>query len=234
MLLKESSVLRRLPAAIEEKQLLILDSLRFTIDIIEYNYENIESRAIRVSEGKEKKKFPQLFHYVWSLLDNIRRFIMLYQVLATDNNYALIEPIKYVNDSRNTYQHMEARIDESLIDNRQPFFGKLKWTYHDKTSSEAYRFVAMSGILYGDPGKVEFMKFNENLIIENIYLETVDKKQKTEINISQLYLDFKGVVNDLEKGLERKISELNLELSDWASRQDIIIKFKNELSVKKK
>ena len=117
MLLKESSVLRRLPAVIEEKQLLILDSLRFTIDIIDYNYENIENRILRISEGKENKEFPQLFHYVWSLLDNVRRFIMLYQVLATDNNYTLIEPIKYVNDSRNTYQHMEARIDNHFLEN---------------------------------------------------------------------------------------------------------------------
>ena len=229
MLLKESSVLRRLPAVIEEKQLLILDSLRFTIDIIDYNYENIENRILRISEGKENKEFPQLFHYVWSLLDNVRRFIMLYQVLATDNNYTLIEPIKYVNDSRNTYQHMEARIDESLIDNRQPFFGKLKWTYHDKLSCEAYRFMAISGILYGDPGKVDFVNFNEALTIENIYLETVDKKQKTEINISQLYLDFKGVVRDLEKGLEMKISEHNLELNNWTLRQDIIMKVKRTL-----
>ena len=65
--------------------------------------------------------------------------------------------------------------------------------------------------------------------IENIYLETVDKKQKTEINISQLYLDFKGVVRDLEKGLEMKISEHNLELNNWTSRQDIIMKVKRTL-----
>ncbi|WP_281542760.1 hypothetical protein [Maribacter aestuarii] len=233
MLLKESSVLRKIPSVIEEKQLLILDSLRFTIDIVDYNYENIENRILKISEGKENKKFPQLFNYTWCFLDSIRRFIMLFQVLATDDNYEMIEPIKYVNDSRNTYQHMEARIDESLIDNRQPFYGKLKWTYHDKISKEAYRFIAISGILYGDPGKVDFVNFDENRLIENIYLETVDKKQKTEINISQLYLDFKGVVKDLETGLEKKISEHNLELNNWASTQDIILKVKRTIPPEK-
>ena len=52
------------------------------------------------------------------------------------------------------------------------------------------------------------------------------RKQKTEINISQLYLDFIGVVRDLEKGVEIKISEHKLDLHNWTSRQDVIMKFK--------
>ena len=228
MLLKKSSVLRRLPL-LQEKQLLILDSLRFTIDIVDYNYKQLYSGVLGISENKKQKIHPQIFHYTWSILDNIRRFIRLYKLLATDNNYALIAPIEYVNSPRNTYQHLDERIDESLIDSRQPFYGSLKWTFHDKISKEAYKIAAISGILYGNPGKVEFDQFNDSCTIENIYLETVDRKQKTEINISQLYLDFKGVVWDLEKSIESKISEHKLELNNWTSRQDIIMKFKRTL-----
>lgn len=233
MLLKESSVLRRLPL-LQEKQLLILDSLRFTIDIIDYNFKQLESGILGISEDKKHKIHPQIFHYTWSMLDNIRRFIRLYKVLATDKNYALITPIEYVNSPRNTYQHLDERIDESLIDSRQPFYGSLKWTFHDIKSKEAYRIAAISGILYGDPGKVDFTEFNDSCNIENIFLETVDRKQKTEINMSQLYLDFKGVVQDLEKGLENKITEHKLELNNWTSRQDVIMKFKRTLPPEKK
>ncbi|WP_405246675.1 hypothetical protein [Cellulophaga sp. Asnod2-G02] len=233
MLLKESSVLRRLPL-LQEKQLLILDSLRFTIDIIDYNYNQLESGILGISQGKKHKIHPQIFHYTWSMLDNIRRFIRLYKVLATDKNYALIAPIEYVNSPRNTYQHLDERIDESLIDSKQPFYGSLKWTFHDINSMEAYRFTAISGILYGDPGKVDFAEFNDSCSIENIFLETVDRKQKTEINISQLYVDFKEVVQDLEKGLENKINEHKLELNNWTSRQDVIMKFKRTLPPEKK
>ncbi|WP_108422787.1 hypothetical protein [Flagellimonas amoyensis] len=233
MLLKESSVLRRLPL-LQEKQLLILDSLRFTIDIIDYNYKQLENNILGISENKKHKIHHQIFHYTWSIMDNIRRFIRLYKVLATDKNYALIGLIEYVNSPRNTYQHLDERIDESLIDSRQPFYGSLKWTFHDKISKEAYRIVAISGILYGHPGKVDFTEFNDSCVIENIFLETVDRKQKTEINISQLYLDFKRVVQDLEKGLENKISEQKLELNNWTSRQDVILKFKRTLPPKNK
>lgn len=233
MLLQESSVLRRLPI-LQEKQLLILDSLRFTIDIIDYNYEELRNRVLLISQGRENRIHPQLFHYAWSMLDNIRRFIRLYKVLATDKNYSLITPIEYVNSARNTYQHLDERIDESLIDSRQPFFGNLKWTFHDKESQEAYRFMAISGILYGDPGKVEFEDFNDFVVIENIYLETVDKKQKSEINISQLYLDFEKVVSNLEKGLEKKFSENGLKLKNWTSCQDVIMKFKRTLPTEDK
>lgn len=232
MLLKESSVLRQLPL-LQEKQLLILDSLRFTIDIVDYNYETLHSKVLGISENLEHKIHPQLFHYVWSILDNIRRFMRIYKVLATDKNYSLITPIEYVNSPRNTYQHLDERIDESLIDFRQPFFGSLKWTFHDKKSQEAYRFIAISGILYGDPGKVEFVDYNDSIIIENIYLETVDRKQQTEINISQLFLDFKEVVQNLENTLENEISKNNLGLNDWSLKQDVVLKIKRTLPTEK-
>ena len=175
MLLKKTSVLRRLPL-LDEKQLLILDSLRFTIDIIDYNYGKLQNRILGISTGKEYKIHPQVFHYAWSMLDNIRRFIRIYKVLE-----------------------------------------------------EAYRFIAISGILYGNPGKVEFIEFDKSIVIENIYLETVDRKKQTEINISQLYLDFQKVVYNLEKELEIKISENKSVLNDWSSRQDVILKIKRNL-----
>lgn len=228
MLLKKTSVLRRLPL-LDEKQLLILDSLRFTIDIIDYNYGKLQNRILGISTGKEYKIHPQVFHYAWSMLDNIRRFIRIYKVLPNDKNYPLITPIEYVNSPRNTFQHLDERIDESLIDCRQPFFGTLKWTFHDEILEEAYRFIAISGILYGNPGKVEFIEFDKSIVIENIYLETVDRKKQTEINISQLYLDFQKVVYNLEKELEIKISENKSVLNDWSSRQDVILKIKRNL-----
>ncbi len=233
MLLKETSVLRSLPL-LEEKQLLILDSLRFTIDMINYTYEELQSRILGISEDKAHKIHPQLFHYAWSLLDNVRRFIRIYKVLATDKNPPLLTPIQYVNSPRNTYQHLDERINESLIDSRKPFYGSLKWTFHDKIEQEAYRFAAISGILYGNPGKMEFVDFNNSLITENIVLETVDQKRETEINISQLYLDFKEIIGKIEKRLENEISENKLELINWTSQQDIIMKIKRTLPIAKK
>ncbi|MGN7513718.1 MAG: hypothetical protein ACTHOM_05040 [Allomuricauda sp.] len=225
MLLKETSVLRSLPQ-LEEKQLLILDSLRFTIDMIDYTYKNLQNSILAISKGKKHKIHPPLFHYTWSLLDNIRRFIRIYKVLSTDKNPTLLAPIEYVNSPRNTYQHLDERINESLIDTRQPFYGTLKWTFHDKITREAYRFAAISGILYGNPGKVEFMDFDVSSLIENIVLETVDRKQETEINISQLNFDFIEIVRKIEKELEKQIAQNGMERNNWTSRQDIIMKFK--------
>ena len=111
---------------LNEKQLLVLDSLRFTIEMIDYSYLNLEKRIIELSTKTEERDYPALFLYCWTILDNARRFTRLYKILPTNTGHQNIKSIEYVNSPRNTHQHLDERIDESLIDSKQPFYGTLK------------------------------------------------------------------------------------------------------------
>ena len=49
-----------------------------------------------------------------------------------------------------------------------------------------------------------------------------------EINLSQFYINLKQVVETLEEDLERQFSNQKVELQDWKSRRDILLRFKSE------
>ena len=225
MILKETSILRYLPV-ISEKDLLILDSIRFTAEMIDHSYCHLEKRILNLSMKSEERDYPALFLYSWTILDNTSRLIRLYKTFPSSTNHENIKSIEYVNSPRNTYQHLDERIDESLIDTRQPFYGTLKWTYSNIETGKAENHIAMSGIHYTDNNIITIGEYDKSNIIQDLILETVDKKNKKEINLSKLKEDLKLVIQNLENVLENQLSKQNLELRDWKSRRDVLFKLK--------
>ncbi|VXA93487.1 hypothetical protein [Maribacter litoralis] len=228
MLVKENSILRHVPN-LQEKQLLTLDSLRFTLEMVDYSYQNILKQITSISKDSSQKNYPQLFHYTWTFLDSIRRFVRLYKLLPTNDGHLIVKSIENINSPRNTYQHLDERIDESLISSRRPFYGALKWTYHDSDANEAFTYVAISGLLYGDPGEVKFEDFDKSKPIDPIILETVDRNKKMDINLSEVYKDIIEVVKNLEEEIAEKVEKNNHQLVDWKSRQDVLLRIKRTI-----
>ncbi|MDP1746444.1 MAG: hypothetical protein Q8L90_12755 [Bacteroidota bacterium] len=118
---------------------------------------------------------------------------------------------------------MDERIDESLIDNSRPFFGTLKWTYHNYAKQKAINFIAVSGIYYSKEHYFITTKYDIDLKIENIILETVDKKTVNSLNISALLVDLQTIVDQLETILTKQFTENNNQLLDWKSKFDIVM-----------
>jgi hypothetical protein len=68
-----------------------------------------------------------------------------------------------------------------------------------------------------------------NSVINDIIIEITiyDRKEKRkELNISELMLELKLVVDKLEDNLSAFCADRNLILNDWSKRKDILIKFK--------
>src|ERR1035437_887040 len=145
MIIKETSILKNLPR-LDKRQLLILDSLRTTCEMIDYSTNQILNELTLISDGGHKKNLPLVFTNVWGIIDNVSRFIRLYKTLPSESNHEILTSITNVHSARNTHQHMDERIDESLIDNSQPFFGTLKWAYHNHAKQKAVNCIAVSGI----------------------------------------------------------------------------------------
>jgi hypothetical protein len=197
--------------------------------MIDFAYQNILKQITRISEDTSLKEYPQLFHFTWTFLDSVPRFVRLYKTLPSNNGHSVIKSIENIQTPRNTYQHLDERIEESIIDSRRPFYGALKWTYHDSKATEAFTFVAISGLLYGNPGEVKFENFDKSKPIDPIILETVDRNKKLDINLSEVYKNVSIVVEELEKELADKVAENNYQLVDWKPRQDVLLKFKRTL-----
>ena len=211
---------------IEKKDLLILDSIRFAVAMIDYSYEQLFYQLLKLSIGTKTKNLPSLFMHGWSIIDCSRRLIKLYSSLSNDNS--IIKTINYVNQPRNTYQHLDERIFESLLKNNLPFYGLLNWSYNEKELQQNINCVAISGIYHIEKFQFQKNKYESSEILTSLYLETTDKKERIKIDLLKLKSDLKNIISRLENSLNKQFSENNLTPVDWKKRRDVIFTFRNK------
>lgn len=231
MILKENSVLRQLPKKIDKRELLLLDSLRFTIEMIEYSYEQLYGRLLNISKTEKKtSKLPIVYLYAWNIIDYTKRFESLYKKMPSINGYKNIESLQYIRLFRNTLQHIEDRVDESILLNEKPIYGSLKWEFKNMEKGTVMTCLSISGINYhtkGHPFYFSDLK-SSNEEINNIILETVSKRKMMEINISNIIIDLKIIILNLEISVEKIMVSNNICRVDWTKRQDIVLFMKNK------
>ncbi len=226
MTIKKDSVLRNLPA-FNKRTILILDSVRFTYDIISYSFKKLEECLLETSKQNGNKKVPESFMYAWNIIDHSQRLTKIIQNLNSQTDHAVVKRIaEDIRLPRNTYQHMDERIDQCLISKEIPFFGKLKWVYSPVESNFHRDFMAISGAYFSSSNKFVVGEYSETHEISKIILETSDKHDSINVDISSLYEQIKNYINDLEMKLENGITLQGLSKVDRKSFTDIIICFK--------
>lgn len=231
MLPKENSILRLLPITLEKRQLLILDSIRFTLEMIDYSYKMLKEKLLITSKRKNRQyDLPELFTYAWNIVDNSKRFYSLYKKLPSTNNHRNVEKLDFLLTFRNTYQHLDQRIDESILTNEKPIYGSLKWQFTDAETNKTVYCLAISGINLGTKGHSIYPEDNSKSKneIDNIIIETVDPKGMKEIDLSELYLNIVDITDKLEIQLNEQFEAQNAIKVDWIKRRDIILFFENE------
>lgn len=232
MLLKPNSILKLLPKETEFKQHLIFDSIRFTLEMIECGFFELNMSLEKLSTKKNKKNLPQIFLYAWSIIDNVKRFIALNKKLPSKGDHSYLNKLIKANEFRNTLQHIDERIDEVLFDNKVPFYGTIVWEYKNLTTNSGEIFIAISGLRYSKTNKFKVTDYkNLKHPINNIKLESVNKKNKITIDINELYNNLFSVVELLEKDLKIQLNDMNLEPYDWEKNRDFLLKIKNEKEI---
>jgi hypothetical protein len=221
MLLSEKSILRHLPI-LDRKTMYVLDSLRFTLEMMDISYGELERSIINLSTGQEKKNFPLLFSTCWNFIDQSSRFAKLYRQLASASNHKILDPLTILNEVRNTYQHLDERIEEIILEDHKPLYGCLQWSFNNHQLNKAITHIAVSGIYDHRQHEFKVPAYNANCLIENILLETVTKTESKVLNISNLNSDIHKIVLKLEQSLSNSFQEQKLELREWSSMRDIL------------
>jgi hypothetical protein len=229
-ILSKNSPLKYLPRELKGEQLLIFDSIRITLEMIEHNYSCLEERLLKISKPENKKEeISAIFNYAWNIIDNTSRFIKIYKELPSESDYKVLNSIKHVNSFRNTFQHLNERINESLLKNKSPFYGILIWFYQNPITNEINPMTLISGIQYGS--SLEFTMpdlTKSNKEINHIWIQTVDKNKIIRTDISQLILDLKSICEQNEKKLVEVWQTKEFQLCDWSKQKDIMIRIKQE------
>ena len=236
IVLKENSILKYLPINLNKRQFLIFDAIRFSLEIVEKSWNSLLNQIEFISkrESEYAKDLPRLFGDIWSVIDNVQRFINLHSQLHIDRHSDFLKPIKHIENFRHTLQHLDERIDQTLIDSDIPVYGVLSWNYFNPKTHKTDVLIASSGIArYNHKFNYEVPKFNKDKLVDNLIFESVIRINKNEfrrekLNLSKLISELIVSIGKIEEDLEIQFAKYSLQRADWIKRKDIIIRLNNK------
>lgn len=225
MILKPNSILSELPGQIGTRSILIFDCLRFNLQVIDECWSNLLELLPKYSTGKIQKNLPQLFHYVWGIVDNTQRFIKVYRLLPSASNGKILDSIECIKPFRNTFEHLDERIDEAFLKVKFPFWGSLTWVYKNVETRKMQTFIAVSGINFGTSHEGTVNVYNDSAdVITEIQLESVKKNgERIQLRIDNLINSLNQIVESLESHLEVQIRNNNLKRFDRENMKDVVL-----------
>ncbi|MEN9336024.1 MAG: hypothetical protein RLZZ500_1011 [Bacteroidota bacterium] len=234
-ILPEKSVFKNLPVQMDGYQLLIFDTIRVTFEMIEYDYEELEKELYNLSQPNSKKQHvSRVFSHAWGIIDHTSRLIKLFQKLPSDSEHKILDPIMPVNAFRNTIQHLHERIDESMIENKSPFYGILSWYHKNLETEKLTPKILVSGIAWAFSANLKIPDVSDSSNeINDITLQTVNKKETILISLSELMKNLKSIADSNEEKVGNFFKQQGWNLCDWSKRQDIMIKIKSQDEEKK-
>lgn len=223
-MISDDSILKKLPKVLDNKTKVIYDGIRHCFEMIEMCYLRIKNNSILLSElhisptsneeaNCKNKLFyqSQLLFDAWGFIDQVHRWNELILAAkgikrAIPKIEALSRTINDVKKLRNYIQHLRDGVPEniSLMETQgYSLFGTVSWCY-TISNSKCMVFSATAGVVPSN-------NYRKNIInplgqkIElpagMFHLEAFDKI----INISQIYLNLKSLVQDLEKVIANSI-----------------------------
>ena len=182
--------------------------------------------------------YYSIFKECWSIIDfgwKLRNLILQIEHEKTDENTKInkdllldISFLDSLKDYRNTFQHLDERIDEAIVVENSAVWGCLSWLYilsntklnscllfpgHPRSSSS---IINPAGLMLESP-------------ICHVTLESINrKKEKIKINLSDLAKNISILVNQLESLLKSQFEELD-NTNKYA--QDMIMKIEIEFKI---
>lgn len=234
MIINSSSFLRRPPTNIHPEQIVVLNAIRFSVDICEVTFERLEKNLFDFTFNPNGRNFiPLIFSDIWSIINNatiLKNVICKHFEISEDD--PLVIGLKKLEGLRHSNQHIDERIHQikSLTD-LPPIYGEVSWlTKENENESEGILSVIYSGTVYKDvntkpenpAGKVNNKKINA------IKFTGIDRIGKTKFIDTSIYLNeimdcIKSIIINFEKQIEEQFKDV-----DTSERHisDLILQFK--------
>ena len=136
-MITDTSILKRLPAQLDRKQILIFDGIRHAAEIVSFAYSRLQHTLTKIAVTDDHttaaSEFTSAFLDAWSLVDAIDRFRSLWLLVPSadsnphPNNEPSFQQISQpVRDLRNVADHLAQRSDY-IVACRGTALGVLSW-----------------------------------------------------------------------------------------------------------
>jgi hypothetical protein len=155
------SPLRNPPDSMLPIQKVVVDGLRYAVDMIESAVSRLHSHLLKISLSSDDKPLPQeswteCFSSVWSIVDNLWRFDLLIRGMPglkqTAGVRAHLQMLHTVEDFRHGFQHLDDKV-KLCTEQQLPLWGTLGWTFFPGETGNSVRvFLMIPGALRpGEP-----------------------------------------------------------------------------------
>ncbi|RYZ84009.1 MAG: hypothetical protein EOP04_18850 [Proteobacteria bacterium] len=123
-----SSILYRIPVELEPRQRLLLEGIRYSVNMLFISWGQLKDVLQQISYKKEfdSEKY-QAFMSAWTVVDCLDRIKSLFSKLSSVGFENLYDSVADLRAMRNTYHHIYDRVDTS-IELNYPLLGVLSWS----------------------------------------------------------------------------------------------------------
>lgn len=229
MLLPKNSFIRNPPIYIDPKQVVTYNAIRYCIDICDISINRLIKNLSELTEKSdvEPYDFPCILADIWTIINNSYMFgkIISNELNIKFGDYKFLE-LNKIKDLRDSNQHLDERISQTLSSDDVPIYGFLSWRkiypktnhfifsaiYSGSFTNKKELNMSIKNISYKDPDKIIQMIEFTNVIREkkNGVTTFVEKS----ISISKLISDLIDGINILDKQIseflkDKEISELH-------------------------
>ncbi len=241
LIIPSDSYLINPPTFINPQLVLILNAIRYSVEICEISYIRLCKALSDLTENPyvEEYVFPEIYLEAWSIVNNAVIFRnILEKHFKIDLEDKLFIEINKARELRNTYQHIDDRITEIFVKKDLPIFGAVSWFKRYPESDKAIFCSTYSGSFTNK--QMPDVKFS-NVIDENLNNEIQKielasivrihgknrKKefQKSIVHLSILIYDLNEIIKVIDLNMKEFYKNLD---STERHFSDLVIKLKGK------
>lgn len=227
-MMREIQILKSIPTELRRKDIFILEGIRYAFGIIQISYQNLFNELHKASktsadqDNLNSQIYYQIFKEAWSIIDfgwKLRNLLIQIEhpdeeekkeeIIDIENEVLNIKFLHQLREFRNTFQHLEKRISEVLVEENTSVWGNISWLYivnkqelhscvlfpgHPRSSSE---IINPGGLLIKSP------------ICHITLASTSRNKEKIKINISELNDNINQLMDKLELVLKKQFDQMD-------------------------
>ena len=233
MIIKPNSFLRRPPIKIHQEQIIIINAIKYSVDICEMAFERLEKNLFEFQEKSDYSSFIALIlSDVWTIINNgaiLKKIICNnFKISDSDPIFGILSKLKGLRD---TNQHIEERAFQ-IYDYPElpPVYGTISWYAKKKENDlEGILTTIYSGTIFRDiNAEMENPAGKENTkIVNDIKFEGIERVRKNNFVKSSIYInhvldDIKTIIQNFEMQLENQLKDID---TSQRHDSDLIIQF---------
>lgn len=197
MILKLNSVLRSIPTALDRRQALFIEGIRFCIEMADLAHTRLGQTLIRMAsvDNEESKSSDSVSAMLdaWSVIDSLHRLRGLMRNMPGIQKRDRIPPIRAFFDStanvvplRNTVQHLDTDIGKTVDDRNWAVLGSLSW-----------------GVIYPEKNEVVACSFMPGMPIGSRPLINPINRQVWHLPVDSITIERSGIAVCLSDAMRR-------------------------------